>query len=272
MEKCSFVLGAGFTTPAVGFKEISIQSGQDITIDGNGQAVVDAHGQDRMFSVINNSSLSITGVTMQNGKTPQNGMGGGAISVDSGGHLKAVKCVFKNNIAGAWSDGGAIIMSGGRLELTECTFKTNSVTGTGDGGAIKIYCGSVTMVSCTFEGNAAPVGRGGAVALNGLGPYKPVIRVFMTSCTFEGNTAAVDYKMMGGAVYVYNGDTSLTIISCSFKGGQGKHTDSVSHQDSDSIVTFACPPPAAGAPVSIGKEELEAGQLPPATEIVHCTR
>jgi hypothetical protein len=66
-----------------------------------------------------------------------------------------------------------------------------------------------------------------------------------------------------------------TITSCTFDGGTGSHADSVCTADGKygwGAVTFACPSTSTGAPVNItDKEELEAGQLPPAKEIVHCT-
>jgi hypothetical protein len=40
-----------------------------------------------------------------------------------------------------------------------------------------------------------------------------------------------------------------------------------------STTTFACPKGTTGTPVVItGREELEANQLPPAKEVVHCTK
>jgi hypothetical protein len=81
-----------------------------------------------------------------------------------------------------------------------------------------------------------------------------------------------DQQESGGAVSCSSGGIT-TITSCTFKGGTGKHTDSVSNNDSmESTVTFACQSTSTGAPVKItDSEELEAGQLPPAKEIVHCT-
>jgi hypothetical protein len=48
---CHFGLTKGFTTPSTGFKSIDIGSDSDskdpvhISIDGNGEAVIDAHGK-----------------------------------------------------------------------------------------------------------------------------------------------------------------------------------------------------------------------------------
>ena len=65
----------------------------------------------------------------------------------------------------------------------------------------------------------------------------------------------------------------VLIISSSFKGGAGSHTDSV-YNDKNGLpvtVTFACPSTSTGAPYTLPvNHQLEASQLPPATELVHC--
>jgi hypothetical protein len=97
----------------------------------------------------------------------------------------------------------------------------------------------------------------------------------MISCTFDGNTRQSGSSAVGGAIVVNGNPGSATMISCSFKGSTGSHVDSVynyvggSHY---STTTFACPSTRTGTPVKITElNELEAEQLPPATEIVHCT-
>ena len=75
----------------------------------------------------------------------------------------------------------------------------------------------------------------------------------------------------GGAVAVVHGSTTLT--DCTFAGGAGNHTDSVYNNIGRSTTTFACPKGATGTPVVITDFELlEANQLPPAKEVVHCTK
>jgi predicted outer membrane repeat protein len=208
-------LTKGFTTPVQGFKHINIgndhgadDDGKDpvhISIDGKGVAVIDAHGQDRIFAVGDDSSLSITGVILLNGNTKY-GFNGGAILV--GGHLELLGCTFKN---------------------------------------------------CT-----AAVG-GGAVGVEGTPPESGSATI--TDCTFDGNSA----QNNGGAVEVREG--SAVITSCTFKGGAGSFTDSVDcwNGPGPSKITFACPPTSTGAPVITEDERWSAEQLPPATEIVHCT-
>jgi hypothetical protein len=242
------VLAVGFTTPVDGFKCIIIDFNPryanpvDIRIDGKGQ-VVDAHGKDRFFYVAGNSSLFITGLTMQNGQSTLHGYGGGAIMVDnyySGagpGHLELMRCTLKNNAAK--QGGGGVSSTGGSVILTLCTFDGNTCMEDDGGGALYLEGGNGTMTSCTFDGN-----RGGE-------------------------------SFGGGAVHARG--SVLTIISCSFKGGTGSNVDSISNQEylstlSSTPVTFACPSTSTGKPVTMADDSsLKADQLPPAKEIVHCT-
>jgi hypothetical protein len=77
----------------------------------------------------------------------------------------------------------------------------------------------------------------------------------------------------GGAVFIGRGGTA-TISSCSFKGG-ADDTVSVANGNGNfppGTLTFGCVLPSSGAPVTFKENvNLEAGKLPPATEIAHCT-
>jgi hypothetical protein len=70
-------------------------------------------------------------------------------------------------------------------------------------------------------------------------------------------------------VFVYDGG-SATLTACTFAGGAGSHTDSVAN---GGTTTFTCPKGSTGTPyVMKGEEQLDASQLPPAKEVVHCTK
>jgi hypothetical protein len=181
-NQCYFVLAPGFTTPSEGVEPIIIGDGrkaQDINIDGRGQAVIDAHHKGRIFVVDGLSSLSITGVTMQNACI-HDSLGictadGGAIQV-SGGHLELMECIFKDNKSG---NGGALYVSDdrpphadddaypthrGSATITSCTFEGNTSP---YGGAMQVFGGaSVTIISSTFKGGA---GENADSVFNGLG-------------------------------------------------------------------------------------------------------
>jgi hypothetical protein len=230
-DEQSFLLPPTFTTTETGFTSIAINENVTVSIFSLGNAVIDAHGKSTMF-VVTKGALLITGVTLQHGHTTN---GGGAISIN-GGHATLTNCTFNGNTATGYHVGGAIAINGGNATLTNCMFITNTAE---DGGAISIFGG----------GNAT-----------------------LTNCTFNGNTATG--TLGGGAIWAQAG-AEVLIISSSFKGGAGSHADSVYNYklsgNPDASMTFACPSTSTGAPYTLpAGQQLEASQLPPATELVHC--
>merc|ERR1712216_939314 len=112
-------------------------------------------------------------------------------------------------------------------------------------------------INCTFKHNTASGNYGGAVFVDGGSAT-------ITGCTFDANTAS-----KGGAVYAL--DASVTMMSCKFTGAvssPSNNTDSVYNRDGPT--TFGCPTTTTNSTVITGTEELDAQQLPPAAEIVHC--
>jgi hypothetical protein len=262
-ENCSFELAKGFTTPVEGFTTITIGDNnssspytQNISIDGNGVAVIDAHGKDKIFDISDGSSLSITGVTLQNGK-PRVSQGVGGAITSFNGNLELVGCILKKN---AGYLGGALWLSSSKCTIDSCTFEEN--LGTILGGAIWAANGVMTVVACTFDFNAVATLAGGAIWVD------PQQSVTIFSSAFNGNAGG---QSGGGAVVVVN-TGSVTIISSTFKGGDGdERIDSVLN-NGQGTVTFACPPNSTGKPVSESAEkEFLVGELPPAKEIANCT-
>jgi predicted outer membrane repeat protein len=260
---CSFELANGFTTPVEGFSNISVGDpvdpssfSQNISINGKG-TVIDAHGADRFFTVFLSSSLSITGVTMKNGKVPPEDACG-AILFYGTGHLELVDCTFKKNSGGAF--GGALyvqLTSGGTATIESCTFDLNEASYAG--GAIWVSGGgekgaaAMTLHSCTFKYNAVSKVVAGAILV------QPQAFVAINSCSFNGNVGG---QGGGGAVAVLP-TGAVTFISSGFKGGD---------DDGGGTVTFACPPTSTGKAVSVTAEkEFLVAQLPPAEEIANCT-
>jgi hypothetical protein len=149
---------SGFTTPTTGFKQMHIgDHGADvdddvpskdpvhISIDGKGEAVIDAHGLDRIFFIHKGNTLSLTGLTLQHGKAPgYPADSGGAILV--AGYLNATSCSFKNNAGG--DGGGAVIVDQASATMTSCIFSGNNDIG----GAVYMNGGSTSLTSCTFAG------------------------------------------------------------------------------------------------------------------------
>ncbi|HEX2973856.1 MAG TPA: Calx-beta domain-containing protein, partial [Tepidisphaeraceae bacterium] len=117
-------------------------------------------------------------------------------------------CIFIANMAASF--GGAIYNAyASAPTLTDCTFTRNTATSTlGRGGAVYNDSSSPTLINCTFNGNScnglANAG-GGAMYSDWTGS-----RPKLVNCTFVANTA-ID---RGGAVFTYEGETTLT--NCTF--------------------------------------------------------
>ena len=202
-----------FTTAA----DININA---ITMDGSGSS--------RHINAENNTNLTLSDCTFQNGSS-QSDVGnaeGGSIR-HIGGSLSMEKCTFSSNQADdktsnplTAAHGGAIYSNkASLLELMGCTFKNNS-TGInnpnntsfpyGCGGAIAIDgCGNVQESNSTYEGNhcAAPSSGGGS-----QGGCIFLITSTMNSISSHFTTA---YPFnTGGAIY--SRDSELTIDDGTF--------------------------------------------------------
>uniref|UniRef100_A0A7S3L2K1 Right handed beta helix domain-containing protein n=1 Tax=Amphora coffeiformis TaxID=265554 RepID=A0A7S3L2K1_9STRA len=153
-----------------------------VPVDGNG-----------IFSVYEKGSLTLRGVTLQNGAVRSSS--GGAISLSSG-LLILDECTFHHNAA--QFVGGAIYNSGGSVIVSGGSFFNNRAT---VGGAIYIY-GSLSVTGSLFEGNDAyqeTFGDGGAISIWGGST------AHITNGTFMGNTAGVN----GGAIHNHDSEVFL---------------------------------------------------------------
>jgi hypothetical protein len=143
----------------------------DITIVGTGAAttIIQASATgadsavDRVFEVLSPGRLTLSGVTVRNGK-PVNGLGfGGGISSDPGVPLDLDKVVVTGNSA---PSGGGVVARGS-TSITNSTIHTNSATSTGGGGLLVGAGGAdVTMTNVTLSGNSANSGGGGGLLIN----------------------------------------------------------------------------------------------------------
>ncbi len=121
-----------------------------LTISGSSQTVrIDGAGLYRVLTVNTGATLSLTDITIANGK----------INTDGGG-----------------------VYNAGTLNVTDSTFTGNSAV-VGEGGAI-LTDGPLTIVRSTFSGNTAYQGSGGALFTTNKG--HPVV---ITNSTFSRNTA-----------------------------------------------------------------------------------
>ncbi len=241
--------GIGEDMAATGDLDIN-SSGSTVTIEadsstgGNaGNVIIEAGTgfNDRLFEVVNASSVTFRNLTLRNAHTTVNGgaiasdsatssptvtldgvivsgnssssaSGGGALYVSTGTFAISNSTVIGNTATG--NGGGAVWLAAGSLSISGSTFSSNSAAAGYDGGAIYVAGGNLTATASTFKGNSVSTGNGGAVYV-GAGTNT------VSGTNFTGNSATTG---SGGAIYVGGGSlalTAATILSGNSAGNNG---------------------------------------------------
>ena len=162
---------------------------KNLTIDGEGKITLDGGGSVRVINYTGTGTLTLNGLTIQNGNI--DGGGGG---VYSNGTVDATNCTFTGNTA--YYDGGGVLVVqfNTRLTLTDCTFTGNSAIHGGGGAAA--YDGSVVeLTGCTFTGNEAYVGGGIFANANypiDGGSVKAINSIFTNNTATEPDSGAIE--------------------------------------------------------------------------------
>lgn len=172
--------------------QINIQN-DPLTITGPGAGLLAISGNNasRIFDVVSNIPVTLTGLTLRNGSTT---LDGGAIR--SIGALTASSTIFANNSAG--SDGGAIDVDG-NLTLQNSDVLSNSASG--EGGGINAFGGQTSIVNGRFQDNHSGSYGGGLYANGALS---------INGTTFSSNTA----QSYAGGVWAWN---SASIANATFE-------------------------------------------------------
>ena len=160
-----------------------------------------------------NASVTIRGVTFQNGSENSESEGGGALYIGNYYAQTIIEdSVFENNTA--VFGGGGLYVSGWGAQITGNTFRGNSSSELSSlgGGVYGVFSGG----TLSFEGNAFrdnfSVGSGAGIFVANSGP------IVLTGNEFSGNVAGGD----GGGAYVsaeFGG--SLTLSGNTFSGNSG---------------------------------------------------
>jgi CSLREA domain-containing protein len=129
---------------------------KDVTIDGGGapQLQVDGAKSSREFEIAAGATVSLSGLTMQDGNVPDPTapFGGG---IRNFGTLTLTNTVVSGN--GASGEGGGIHNSGGALTIVGSTISSNFGA---NGGGIMNAEGAVSITNSTVSGNFGGVGGG----------------------------------------------------------------------------------------------------------------
>ncbi|HNT22998.1 MAG TPA: PKD domain-containing protein [Anaerolineales bacterium] len=191
-------------TVTVGSQLDLLASGGPLVINGGEKIAVSGGGNTRVFFVDGAIDLRLEGLTVANGRTPQNTTGAGLYN--GGGNLTIRQCAFIRNgvIAFYFPYGGAIYSEGGSLTILDSRFEGNTATGYSAGVAVHE---SVTIIQrSTFLNNRITVNMGsGAVFLSTAPSFIIQDSIFISNTATEG----------GGAIY---SDGPMTLINNTFIG------------------------------------------------------
>jgi hypothetical protein len=138
----------------------TIEINKNLTISGNGASntIINGNHQSTVFQIDSGVSVSIVGVTVENGTACTsfscNGNGGGGIR--NAGTTSLINSVVSGNSTGCNCNAGGGVLNTGALTVTQSTFSGN---GAAYGGAIGNN-GTLTVFDSTFSGNGAAYGGG----------------------------------------------------------------------------------------------------------------
>ena len=183
--------------------DLNITSSMSIIGRGPSSTIIDGNGSVTNARVLNNNGngVSISGVTIQHGKSSN--FGGGMLN-NPNATLTLTNCIITNNTASGPNDWGGGIFNNGTFTLTNSTV-SNNTTGNSNALGGGIYNqGPMTVANSTISGNTTP-GQGG-------GLYHAGSTVTVRNSTISGNTA-----LSGGGIFK-SGFTLLIVINSTISG------------------------------------------------------
>ncbi len=214
----------------------------DLTINGLGanQLTVSADGDSGVFTIDNGATVTISGLTIEDGNVST----GNALDVGGGITNSGTLTLTASTVTGNTALQGGGIVSGGTLYLQDCTVTGNTAvysngpgSAGGTGGGIYSY-GVATVIDSTVANNTAAWAGGiyndnstltltdstvaGNTATNNSGGgIVNEATLSLTDCTITGNTATT----AGGGIYT-GGGTSLTLGNSILSGNYVSSSDS----------------------------------------------
>ena len=183
------------------------------TVEGPGADLLTVRrnvaGEFRIFH-IDHSAVTISGLTISNGRLTPSGSTGAGI-YNNAGTLTLTNCALTGHTGYA---AGALYNGGGSAVVSNCAFSGNSAF---EGGAIDNAAigntATLSVTNSTFSGNSAS-SNGGAVS---NGSFAGTASLTLTNCTFSGNSSPTGGALNSGASF---GGTATTFVrSTIFKTG-----------------------------------------------------
>ncbi len=204
----------GTDDPSTG--DLDVKAGISVTISGQGAGatVIDANHIDRAFAVQAGASLSISGVTIENGSQNDAAPSDNSTSASYGGAfyndgiLSVSNSTLTDNSA---YYGGGVVFADSAASATSISnsIVTANSNADGYGGVLYVESGSITLSGDTITGSNSYY-YGGVLYDDESG--NTVGAVTINDSTISNNEAYYDY---GGALYLYEAG-ALTITGSTF--------------------------------------------------------
>ncbi|GAA5819796.1 MAG: MoaD/ThiS family protein [Methanobrevibacter sp. CfCl-M3] len=182
---------------------------KNLTIKGEGNAIIDAEDYGRAFNIEGTSGarkVNIIGLTIWNTKSTANYEYGGSIYFQTSSTERStlVDCKFKNSYG---FEGGAVYCLG-NIAVKDCSFTNTRSVGT-NGGAIYFY-NSGSAEDCNFTDTHAGLAGGSIYNFNG--------GLNIRNCNFKDTSSST----MGGAIYsgMNVNDVTNYIVNCNITNTQ----------------------------------------------------
>jgi predicted outer membrane repeat protein len=195
----------------------------DLTITGPGASSLTISGENvgRVFFISSGANVTISGVTVANGRVTSTDVGGG---IRNEGTLTLTDCILSSNTSSGGNGGGLANSAGKTANVTNCTFSGNTAYYSGGGIANE---GTLVVTNSTFSNNHATQSYGGGLynhgtatvnnssfsgntASDGGGMQNRFARATVTGSAFTGNTAS---SYGGGITNTGDSNTTLTVAN-----------------------------------------------------------
>lgn len=190
---------------------------QDMTIEGEGNIVINANKQARVFNIASGTTVTLKGITFINGNADGNGG-----SIISNGIINIINCNFINNTASG--HGGAIYLDNSvSSTITGCDFTGN--TAGLNGGAVDWHAGSTNgmLVDSTFTNNTAKRSGG---AIHWSGHYGTIRNTNFTNNNATGDVVDEIGGILGGGdggAVIWVGSHGTIKDNCNFINNTAKY-------------------------------------------------
>lgn len=232
----TYVLGGAGNEDLAASGDLDLRESVSITGAGAGLTIIDGDANDRLVDIVESAVVTISGLTLRNGRVPAGDtQGGGAIlwnePVSGKTLLLLVDGVAITGNSAGDGDGGGILIEQDAPASSTVTIRNSVISGNtmddGDGGGLHLCCANlgVTITNSTIQDNVAvePMADGFNGEGGGIHHCCNDTTLTVRDSTIRDNTGPTQ----GGGIYTCCGvalNTLLTIERSTISGNSALST------------------------------------------------